>query len=188
MKSSLADIIKTVSRNTTVLDELKNRNGMMDEVINNIYQRVEDMSKKFDEVLNMGVKMQDAEFKKSESKSPSKKGKSPPKKGRSPPKKVAKKKSKPATNIMAFFKSKYMEDPSYFSNVLEENQDIAILEEKREEIAAKKPATREKAKATFVYKSLTDVQKNKVREMMADEIESAAANTNDDIEKEPVSD
>ena len=99
-KSAIANIVKAVSRNATVLNELKQRNLMMDEVINNIYQRVEDMSKKFDEVLNVGMTKPNASPKKAESKSPPKKGAS-----KSPPKKSVKKKPKTATNIMAFFKS-----------------------------------------------------------------------------------
>ena len=56
MQKSLSDIVNEVARNAKVLADVQSDNKISLELLNTIYQRVEDMSRKFDEVLNSGIK------------------------------------------------------------------------------------------------------------------------------------
>ena len=51
INTSLSSIVKSVAANTEVLNSIQSNDGQVKELLNVIYQRVEDMSKKFDEVL-----------------------------------------------------------------------------------------------------------------------------------------
>jgi len=56
IKTSLATIINTLNSHKAVIDEVKSENAMIIELLNNVLQLSTDMSKKFDEMLNIGVK------------------------------------------------------------------------------------------------------------------------------------
>lgn len=191
-KSTLANIVCAVSTNKAVLDEVKSDNAMVIELLNTIYQRVEDMSKKFDEVLNTGIKKPKAVAPK---KATEKAVETPRKKSAvkvkasdanaadtDAPVKVIK-------NIMTFFKTRYIEDRTLFDDILEENQAEAIFAENETDISAKKEGVqRDKAKATILYKNLTKAQKKKIREKMMDEHDAASVNNDDDVDEENDSD
>lgn len=180
--TALAKITKDIASNKHVIQELSQSNATVVELLNNIYARVEDMSKKFDEVLTIGLK---------KPKQPSKSAKSSKTSSKSDEKKTPVKKkakptrSKPINNIMTYFKVRFAENNDVFSDILEENQYESVCEEHKEAINAKKEGpTRERAKITLLYKSITDSQKNKVREMMINEKERATINNSDELETE----
>jgi hypothetical protein len=56
IKTSLATIINTLNSHKAVIDEVKSENAMVIELLNNVLQLSTDISKKFDEMLNIGVK------------------------------------------------------------------------------------------------------------------------------------
>ena len=56
VKTSLATIINTLNSHKAVIDEVKSENVIIIEVLNTVLQLSTDMSKKFDEMLNIGVK------------------------------------------------------------------------------------------------------------------------------------
>lgn len=196
-KSTLTNIVTAVNTNKAVLDEVKSDNVMVIELLNTIYQRVEDMSKKFDEVLNTGIKKPIDTPKKSSSNNTNVSTDTP---SITPRKKTVGKKVgvsdvksseskapvKIIKNIMTFFKTRYLEDPSLFDDILEENQAESIFAENDDEISAKKEGIqRNKAKATILYKNMSKTQKKKIREKMMDEHDAASVNNDEDVEEEP---
>ena len=187
-KATLAEIVKTVSANKKILEEIKKENKVISEVVNNIYQRTEDMSKKFDEVLNTGLKK--PVTKPAAKKTPAKKTLDEKKtKGKAKTEPVAEEPSKPIKNIMTYFKTKYSENASFFDSILEENQADAVFAEHDEEIKAKKDtAAKTKLKAAILYKNITTDQKKKVREKMMDEHDKASVTDEVDVETEAGSD
>lgn len=196
-KTTLSNIVTTVSNNQKVLDELKNDNSMVIELLNSIYQMTEDMSKKFDEVLNIGIKKPsgsntknsntDDKLKQTEtpstasSKSTIVKTKASDSKpevstGDEPPKVIK--------NIMTFFKTRYVQNPNVFNDILEENQAEAIFAEQASEIASKKEGVqRNKFKATILYKKISKAQIKRIRDKMMDEHDSASINNDDDVKE-----
>ena len=201
-KSTLANIVCAVSTNKAVLDEVKSDNAMVIELLNTIYQRVEDMSKKFDEVLNTGIKKPKAVAPMKETAKAAKVKTTTTTIAETPRKKSAVKVKasdakaadtdapvKVIKNIMTFFKTRYIEDGTIFDDILEENQAEAIFAENETDISAKKKGVqRDKAKATILYKNLTKAQKKKIREMMMDEHDAASVNNDDDVDEENDSD
>ena len=201
-KSTLANIVCAVSTNKAVLDEVKSDNAMVIELLNTIYQRVEDMSKKFDEVLNTGIKKPKAVAPKKETAKTAKIKATTTTTAENPRKKSAAKVKasdakaadtdasvKVTKNIMSFFKTRYIEDGTLFDDILEENQAEAIFAENETDISAKKEGVqREKVKATILYKNLTKAQKKKIREKMMDEHDAASVNNDDDVDEENDSD
>lgn len=201
-KSTLANIVCAVSTNKAVLDEVKSDNAMVIELLNTIYQRVEDMSKKFDEVLNTGIKKPKAVAPMKETAKAAKVKTTTTTTAETPRKKSAVKVKasdakaadtdvpvKVIKNIMTFFKTRYIEDGTIFDDILEENQAEAIFAENETDISAKKKGVqRDKAKATILYKNLTKAQKKKIREMMMDEHDAASVNNDDDVDEENDSD
>lgn len=185
MKASLAEIINTIGANGMVITAVQNDNKMVLELLHNIYQRVEDMSKKFDEVLNTGIKKPKSVPKNTPVKKPPAK-----KKSESKSKTVKETSSteggvKLIKNIMTYFKTRFTENDKFFNDILEENQAESIFAEHEDEINSKKAgAARTKAQATILYKNLTKDQKKKIREKMMDEHDKASINDEDDIEDE----
>lgn len=166
-KADVASFVKTLKQHQEILDCLAKSNDIITEQMNVVYQRVEDMSKKFDLVLNAGIKQPISTTQTN----------------------TGKKKSpitqKPNKNIMTYFKSKYAEDPLFFNDILEEKQVESVIAEHKEDIMSKKKgAVRDKAKITYIYKSLTGSQKKQLREKMLEENEAASINTNADLEPE----
>ena len=110
MQKSLSDIVTSVTKHTKVLDDIQTDNKILLEVINTIYQRVEDMSRKFDEVLNAGLKKPKLTPSKkdtdaTENEEDDEEEPVPKKKA---PKKESAKSSKLIKNIMTYFKIKYL--------------------------------------------------------------------------------
>jgi hypothetical protein len=184
LKKQLTDVLATVTSNEEIINEVKKDNKMVIELLETIYQRVEDMSKKFDEVLNAGTKVP-----KTGTATKAKAAKSAPKKKKAAAKSDESKESKdgkagkpkktaaPVNNIMAYFKHVYAEDPTDLDDILEENQAKSVFKEHADEIAAKKEgAAREKHKRSLVYKSLSTSQRKKLREKMIEETEANADN------------
>ena len=172
------EILNVLSSHKQILKELKNTNAMLLETLQLIHQRVEDNGKKQDMWMNVGVK---------KPKQVENAKKKPVKKTKKTElvditkKKSAKKQDEPHStpveeesaeeegpvpignikNIMTYFKIRWAEDSSNFDSILEDKQAESLFEEKKEEIAGKKSADREKTKINMLYKSLTEPQKKK---------------------------
>jgi hypothetical protein len=187
LKTSLAEIVDIVNANKNVLDALKSDSAVMKELLHNIFQRVEDISMKFDETINSGLKK------------PKIVPKKVPTKNETPAKKIASKSDKeepssaPPTlsniklikNIMTYFKTRYIEDNSAFDDILEENQADSLFAEHAVDLNAKKEgANRNKAKATLLYQNMSSSQKKKIREKMMDEYDKANVDDDEDISEE----
>lgn len=179
-KKHLKDIVESVTKNATVISDINGDNKIIIELVNTIYQRVEDMSKKFDEVLNTGLKTPRVSPVKSTD--VVKKKKTPVKKEGAA--EAATAEPKIIKNIMTYFKVKYMNDQKFFDDILEENQASALFEEHKDELNGKKEPNKIKSQASILYKNLNKTQKKKLREMMLDENDSASINKDDDIEEE----
>jgi hypothetical protein len=196
MNGSLAEIVKSVTSNTTILNSVQSNNETVIELLNVIYQRVEDMGKKFDEVLNIGLKKP-----KISPKQPNKKKATSNTDAIKTEIKPSKKtnldesnnvvslintpKPKPVKNIMTYFKTKYMENDAFFNDILEENQDKSTFEENKVNIDNKKEGiVRNKYKTSLLYKKLSKEQKNKIREKMINEHERSIINNSDEIAEE----
>jgi hypothetical protein len=176
-KTLLNTIVSSVTKNTDVSTDVQSDTKMILELVNTIYQRVEDMSKKFDDVLNVGLK-------KPKITPPKKTATStdvPKKKKAVVKKEETKTEPKLIKNIMSYFKVKYIEDPTIFDNILEESQAEALFEEHADELADKKGVAKLKTQTSLLYKNLTKTQKKKIREKMLDENDAASVNNDDDI-------
>lgn len=183
LKKQMADMLNRLIANKDVIDEIKKDNKMIIELLETVYQRVEDMSKKSDEILNAGSKIPKTPQTKTKS------AKDVPKKKvakKSDEKKTAPEKTKPpVNNIMGYFKHQYVEDPTIFEDILEENQAKSAIKEKKDEIDSKKEGSvRDKHSATVVYKSLTTDQRKKLRVKMEEVAEAELASTEIEVEIE----
>lgn len=178
-KSALSDIVSSVADNANVLADIQSDNKMTLELVNTIFQRVEDMSKKFDEVLNSGIKKPRITPKKipTEETTPKKKRVVVKKEQTAEPKTDG----KLIKNIMTYFKIKYIEDQKFFDSILEENQAKSIFAEHEEDWSNKTGDSKIKTQASLLYKNLNKAQKKKIREKMMDENDAASTNNDDDI-------
>ena len=90
---------------------------------------------------------------------------------------------------MAYFKTRFIEDQTFFDDILEENQAKSLFAEHDTEIKSKKEGlTRTKMMSTLLYKNITREQKNKIRDKMSDEYDAAHVDNEADVETEEVSD
>ena len=90
---------------------------------------------------------------------------------------------------MTYFKTKYVEDAEFFDSILEEKQAEAVFTEYEDEIKTKKAGvTRDKLKASMLYRNLNANQKKKIREKMLEEHEKSTTNEEEDVEAESGSD
>lgn len=184
-KVSLAELTAEVTKNAKIASDIQSDNKIILELVNIIHQKVEDMSRKFDEVLNGGIKqpkgckiVEGVKECKSDEKSEEKVSTKKAAVKKSDPKDA----SKVIKNIMTYFKVKYTENQKYFDDIFEENQVSALLEEHASELTDKKGANKIKTEASILYKNLNKNQKNKVRERMMEENEATSVNNDDDIE------
>lgn len=203
IKKTLSDILSKVSTNTNVSVDLQKDVKLLVELVNTIDQRVADISMKVDQFLNAGAKKPKAVPKKASTKPATKKvpaKKAPAKKTTTIKKSSSDDEDEEAVetktsgdaditpigeikNILSYFKTRYGEDPDCFNDHLEENQASALFAENEDSIITKKEGDiRNKYKATLLYKNLTKVQKNKVREMKTAEQELANADNSNDLE------
>lgn len=195
-KTALNNIISTVTTNQKILDEVKADNAMVVESLTSIYQMVEDISKKLDEVLNIGIKKPKGTTTKSVNNSDEKSSSSESVSSNTKQNNIKNKNSESKDdtgadsgkvvikNIMTFFKTRYTQDPSIFNDILEENQAESIFAEHAKEILAKKEGVqRNKFKASLLYKQTTKTQRKKIRDKMMDENDSASINNDDDVEE-----
>jgi hypothetical protein len=201
VKSALDQILESLNTNNELLQRYNAQNELIIEQLNTIHQRSEDTSRKMDEVFNIGIKkpkvvVHNTESVVGESRTTSTPPKQPRKKPA--PKNVAHSEAKSSesetpvktiNNIMTYFKTRYLEDPSVFDDILEENQAESLFAEYADEISSKKEGIqRNKAKISILYKKMTKEQKKKIREKMMDENEAASVNNDEDVAEECNSD
>ena len=182
IKLSLANITTSVTSNKNIISEVQLDNKTIIELLNAIYQRVEDTSKKLDEVLNIGFKL--PKQTKATDTSSEKKSTTASKNNDAVEDDVKQSDdgSKSVKNIMTYFKVKYLANPNNFNDIFEENQVAAIFAEHATDINGKKEGVqRDKIKVTLLYKKMSKDQKKKLREKMINENDSANVNNDADI-------
>ena len=206
IKTSLANIVSTINANKVILDDVKSNNAMMIELLNTIYQRVEDISKKYDDVLNAGIKKPKTSTTKKEpdeetatepvAATTAVKTPTPRKKGAAKSKAETKTEepessSKVVKNIMSYFKTRYTEDPNSFNDLIskQERESIFNIPENAAELNSKTAGPqRIKAESAIMYKSLTVPQRNIIRKNMKNEHDAASVNNDVDVVEDGASD
>lgn len=176
---------KLLKENNKLLKENLNKLNNVYEINENNHETIEDIGTKIDLIINIdGTKKPKSVFKKIDvSDSKTKKIPKKPKASSSTETKVVE--PKVINNIMSYFKQRYIEDNTYFDEILEEKQAEALFKEHEKLISSKKgDAKQNAAKANLIYKDLSDSQRKKVREKMTDENETISTNNDDDIEEE----
>jgi hypothetical protein len=186
VNESIAKILEIVSELRSDNKKLFHQQKINSEVIETTYQITEDVCKKFDLLLNVGIKkptVSNIKTIKTEESKESNLDTKPKKKTRV--EKSSKGGPEIIKNILTYFKVRYNENIHIFDSILEENQAKSIFEENAKSINAKKTEVeKQKERTNLLYKNLSDSQKKKVREMMTEENESAVINNDDDIETE----
>ena len=206
IKTSLANIVSTINANKVILDDVKSNNAMMIELLNTIYQRVEDISKKYDDVLNAGIKKPKTSTTKKEpdeetatepvvattvvkTPTPRKKGVVKAKAGVKSEEPESS--SKVVKNIMSYFKSRYIDDPNSFNDLIskQERESIFNIPENAIELNSKTAGLqRTRAESAIMYKSLTNLQRNTIRKNMKNEHDAASTNNDVDVVEDGESD
>ena len=177
-KTSLSEIVSSISTNEKIIKEIQSDNKTVIEVVNNIYERVEDMSKKIDFVLNMGCKKpKETNTKPTKAKADKPTDSKESKESDSGPSKIIR-------NIMTYFKTKYIADSTCFDDILEENQAQALFAEHEKDLSSKKGDAKIKSQSILLFRNLNAYQKKKVRERMNDEIDALSVNNDDDLKEE----
>jgi len=168
-----SDIKKTTME--TILDEIKktakmvqnNKRGidMMTESCEGILQRVEYLGKKFDEILLLNGSLNVSK--------PSSKTKKQPK---STDCKEENKYNEDGVlkiafiaNIMAYFKYRYVENEDKFLDIVKKEQVEEVEEDNKKKLDKLSDKDKKKKMASLIYKSLSETQKDRVREMMKKE-------------------
>ena len=139
-KSTLAEILSTLKDHGNKIDKLfkENQSPAIMNVVGDIYQRTEDMSKKLDHYLNTDVTKVPKTTLKQASKTTPPKKKVPAKKDIKSNTETNKEKPAVIKNIMAYFKTRFIEDQTFFDDILEENQAKSLFAEHDTEIKSKK--------------------------------------------------
>jgi hypothetical protein len=175
-KTEVTEILSILKSIQKEILELKATTAMSTENISNIHQTTADLSRKFDEMINVtGIKQPVVPIKKETKKASEEKtsdlGTPKPKpkpKSKATKEKTAEKKKKKYGNIMTYFRSKFIIDPSYFYSVMNKEDTEALFTEHEKDLKSKKGDKKIKAQVLFLYKAIsTDKLKaNAMRNMM----------------------
>jgi len=185
LKAEIAKMVSVITDNHNVLKEVQSKSNAIDEVVGNIYEHIEDISKKLDFFINMGGHPKKPKAVPKKADTDEAKTKKVPKKAKASSSTEAKAVPKVINNIMTYFKQRYIEDDTYFDEILEEKQAESLFKEHEKVISSKKDDAKQKAaKANLIYKNLTENQRKKVRDKMTDENETISTNNDDDMEEE----
>ena len=187
LKAEIDEVLALLKGLKKEIKEIKDKQSMFTETISNIHQVTEDLSRKFDEMVNVvGVKTPVAPkkapaAKKKETKADNDKeskddddddedddadddgevatsdAKTRPKSKATKAKTTEKKKKKWA-NVMTYFRAKYMTDQKYFTNIMDEKESDALFAEHEKDLKSKKGEKKLKAQVGYLYKS---INKNK---------------------------
>ena len=206
IKTSLATIVSIINANKVILDDVKSDNTMIIELLNSIYQRVEDISKKYDDVLSAGIKKPKTSTTKKEPDEETAtepvaattvvKTPTPRKKGAAKAKAGVKSEepessSKVVKNIMSYFKDRYLKDPNSFNDLIskQDQERIFNIPENAAELNLKTAGLqRSKAEVALLFKSLTNPQKATIRKNMKNEQDAASVNNDVDVVEDEASD
>jgi hypothetical protein len=173
----LKNIAATLAKQDIAIKELQLESKINNELLSNNYERLEDISKKFDILANMGgINRKPTPVKKADVTKPKK-----------PVKKETDELKSSGTifkNIMTYFKLRYIENQNYFDEVFEEKQVESLFIEHEKDLSSKKGSAKLKAQANLLYKNLTEDQRKKVRYQMNDENDATSVPEGDDIEEE----
>jgi hypothetical protein len=161
-KTELAEILSLLKSNQKEIREIKAKTAMSTENISNINQTTEDLSRKFDEMVNVtGIKQPVVSTKKETKKVPGKKASSnagtpkPQTKSKATKSKTVEKKKKLHGNIMTYFRSKYLSDQTYFHPVMNQGDTDALFVEHDKDLKSKKGDKKLKAQVGFLYKAIS---------------------------------
>jgi hypothetical protein len=170
LKGLKAEIAK-IGKDAKVANE---KQAMMTETVANTHQICSDLARKFDEIVNVvGVKTPVVAKKPVAAKG--KKEKPPDQddddgevdvevksttKSKAAKPKTAKKTQKKYTNIMTYFRVKYVEDQNYFNFIMSAEECASLFEEHAEDLASKAGEKKLRAQIGFLYGAIS---KNKER-------------------------
>jgi hypothetical protein len=181
--TSLSEILTLIQNQSNTIKELTATNATILEILHSVHERSEDVSKKFDAILNVECgkpKVEKTQPKqKPATKSQQTKGKTKVdgntnninETNSEPTEHKENTKETPViTNCMKYFKTKYTEDPTYFNDILEENQAESVTAENADKLKNKKKGVAQsKEILSLIYKSLTKEQKKEIKTKMLDE-------------------
>ena len=196
--SSLKEIKKSIK-------EVKESSKLSEENITDMYQIISDLSKKYDELFNIiglktpvGVnskkksKETEKKTKKSNESEEKKSNESEEKKcnlkSKAVKSKNEKEKKKLYSNILTYFKKKYLEDPSFVSSIipLEEQNELFNIEKNRKILDSKKGLSKLKSQAVLLYKYMPkgESRNKKIRAMMEKENDEYSKRQDSDANKD----
>lgn len=180
VKTELESIMKLLASIKAELDDVKGSQAASAETIANIHHTAENLSRKFDEVVNnVGTKQPvgalkkapAAKVKKDEDKDEDDVRADRPTAPSKPSKTKAPEPKKPHNNIMTFFRTKFVADQGYFDAVMSAQARTSLFAEHDEDLRTKVGDKKIKAQVAYLYKAIS---KNKekmeqVRGMMSAE-------------------
>jgi len=167
-KTELAEIMTLLKGLQKDVKEIKAQTAMSTENISNIYQTSSDLSRKFDEMVNVtGIKTPTGTKNETKKTSGKKETKARPKSKAVKSKPIVKKK-KLHGNIMTYFRSKFLADQTYFHSVMDPKETEELFEEHEKDLKAKKGDKKLKAQVGFLYKAISanKPKMNSLRNMM----------------------
>lgn len=154
-KTELSEITALLKGIQKDLKEVKAMAAMNTENISNIYQTSSDLSRKFDEAINVtGIKVPVGS--KKEKKTPSKKETKTSPKSKAVKTKTVTKKKKLHGNIMTYFRAKFMEDQTYFHSIMDEKEMETLFAKHEKDLKTKKGDKKLRAKVGVLYKSISN--------------------------------
>lgn len=174
-KSEIAEILTLLKSLRKEVNSLNGQVDMCTENNANIFQTVSDLSRKFDEMINVtGIGTPVVSKKSNENKTSSNKA-SQPKTSRSKSKAVKTKtsvaKKKLHGNIMTYFRSKFLADQSYFRSIMSEKEENTLFTEHEKDLKSKNGDKKIKAQVGILYKAISsnDEKISLLRSMMEKE-------------------
>ena len=190
IKAEIDEVLTLLKGLKKDVKEIKDKQAMFTETSSNILQISEDLSRKFDEMINVvGVKTPVTSKKtpakpKKESKDyndeetkdgedvdvddedddgevNSKTSPKPPRpKSKAVKEKSNEKKKKKYINIMTYFRAKYTVDQTYFNNIIDQKELDALFSEHEKDLKSKKGDKKLKAQVGHIYRA---INKNKTK-------------------------
>lgn len=161
-KAEITEILTLLKGLSKRLEKVENQQAMSTETVSNIYQVSEDLSRKFDEMVNVtGIKHPVTSKKVSGKKEKkTKQTIKSPSKSKAVKNKITSKGAKLHCNIMTYFRSKYLENQDYFSEIMDQKETDALFDEHEKDLKNKKGEKKLKAQVGILYKA---VSKNKTK-------------------------
>ena len=185
----VASLIKMAESGKTAVADCNKKNEQLNEMINVIYNIVNDISQKCDIFITQTGLKTPVVAELTEKKNTR----------RASAKKAAPKTEAVINNVMTFFRKKYLDDQCYWDDILSSTDEngvkitgeqfrIALFEEHLEDLKNKVGINKIKTQNNILYKSLDKTQKNTLRELLVIENNGIKKNKKVDAVKDVLSD